>query len=78
MLVSSVNISGGFLITKRMLDMFKRKDDPVEYNYLYMGAGASMMGALTAAHMAAVPHIYAMGYLASSLCCIGAIGGLSA
>jgi NAD(P) transhydrogenase len=27
-LISSVNICGGFLVTKRMLDMFKRKTDP--------------------------------------------------
>ena len=33
--ISSVNIGGGFLVTKRMLDMFKRKGDPPEYNYLY-------------------------------------------
>jgi NAD(P) transhydrogenase len=27
-LVSAINISGGFVVTQRMLDMFKRKDDP--------------------------------------------------
>ena len=27
-LISSVNIAGGFVVTKRMLDMFKRKTDP--------------------------------------------------
>jgi len=27
-LISSVNIAGGFIVTKRMLDMFKRKTDP--------------------------------------------------
>lgn len=75
--VSSINITGGFVITKRMLDMFKRKDDPTEYNHLYLGSGAAMMGLLSAAHFAAVPHIYTMGYLASSICCIGAICGLS-
>ena len=32
--MSSINIFGGFLITQRMLDMFKRPDDPPEYNYL--------------------------------------------
>jgi len=30
--VSCVNIAGGFLITKRMLDKFKRPHDPKEYN----------------------------------------------
>lgn len=27
---------GGFLVTQRMLDMFKRPTDPPEYNYLYL------------------------------------------
>lgn len=27
-LISSINIAGGFVVTKRMLDMFKRKTDP--------------------------------------------------
>jgi NAD(P) transhydrogenase len=27
-LLSSINVAGGFIITKRMLDMFKRKTDP--------------------------------------------------
>jgi NAD(P) transhydrogenase len=27
-LVSGINITGGFVVTKRMLDMFKRKTDP--------------------------------------------------
>lgn len=28
-------LPGGFMITQRMLDMFKRPTDPPEYNYLY-------------------------------------------
>lgn len=76
-LVSSVNIGGGFVVTKRMLDMFKKKGDPKEYNHLYSGSGLAMLGALLAAHKAGIPHIYTMGYLASSVCSIGAIAGLS-
>jgi NAD(P) transhydrogenase len=57
-LVSSFNIFGGFIVTQRMLDMFKRPGDPVEYNYLY-GLGASVMTlAFYAAHKAGVPNIY--------------------
>lgn len=33
--MSTINICGGFLVTKRMLDMFRRPTDPPEYNYLY-------------------------------------------
>lgn len=32
---SAVNIGGGFTITQRMLDMFKRPTDPIEHNQLY-------------------------------------------
>ncbi|KAJ8261537.1 hypothetical protein COCON_G00172600 [Conger conger] len=34
--ISSVNIAGGFMVTQKMLDMFKRPTDPPEYNYLYL------------------------------------------
>lgn len=37
-------IQGGFLITQRMLDMFKRPTDPPEYNYLYVLPGAAFVG----------------------------------
>lgn len=36
--------AGGFLITQRMLDMFKRPTDPPEYNYLYLLPGATFVG----------------------------------
>jgi NAD(P) transhydrogenase len=42
-LVSSVNIAGGFLITKRMLDMFKREGDPPEHNYLFAIPGGALV-----------------------------------
>jgi len=32
--ISAINIGGGFVVTQRMLDMFKRPSDPKEYNYL--------------------------------------------
>ena len=57
-LASGINISGGFIVTKRMLDMFKRKTDPAEHNYLYAIPGIASIGGLLAAHMAGVPNIY--------------------
>jgi drug/metabolite transporter (DMT)-like permease len=39
---SAVNIGGGFTITQRMLDMFKRPTDPKEHNYLYGIPGAAL------------------------------------
>ena len=58
--------------------MFKRPGDPKEYNYMYQGSGLAMIASLLAAHSMGVPNVYLMGYLASSICCIGAICGLSA
>ena len=76
-LLSSVNIAGGFLVTKRMLDMFKRKTDPEEYNYLYAIPAAASAGALLLAHSTGAGAVFQLSYLASSLCCIGGITGLS-
>jgi hypothetical protein len=39
---SAVNIGGGFTITQRMLDMFKRPDDPIEHNSLYAIPGEAL------------------------------------
>merc|ERR1740128_1524041 len=33
--ISFINVFGGFIVTARMLDMFKRPTDPKEHNYLY-------------------------------------------
>ncbi|XP_041847805.1 NAD(P) transhydrogenase, mitochondrial-like [Melanotaenia boesemani] len=75
--VSSINIAGGFLITQRMLDMFKRPTDPPEYNYLYALPGAAFVGGYGAS-LAAGYSIEQMIYLGSGLCCVGALAGLSA
>lgn len=34
--ISAINIGGGFVITKRMLDMFKRPNDPEEHNSMML------------------------------------------
>ncbi|XP_047678067.1 NAD(P) transhydrogenase, mitochondrial-like [Tachysurus fulvidraco] len=75
--VSSINIAGGFLITQRMLDMFKRPTDPPEYNYLYILPGAVFVGGCGVAHYSGY-NIEQMMYLGAGLCCVGALAGLSA
>ncbi|KAG9352232.1 hypothetical protein JZ751_020645 [Albula glossodonta] len=75
--VSSINIAGGFLITQRMLDMFKRPTDPPEYNYLYALPGAVFVGGYGAS-LASGYNIEQMMYLGSGMCCVGALAGLSA
>ena len=47
---SAVNIGGGFTITQRMLDMFKRPTDPPEYNHLFAIPGAAMLATYAAGH----------------------------
>lgn len=49
-LISFVNIFGGFLVTQRMLDMFKRADDPPEYNYLYGVPALGFLGKIKIFH----------------------------
>jgi len=75
--VSGINIAGGFRITQRMLDMFKRPGDPEEYRSLLAVPAVGFIGAYYAALNSGAHEIAQSGYLASSLCCIAAIGGLS-
>lgn len=76
-LISFVNIFGGFQVTQRMLDMFKRPTDPPEYNSLYGIPAAVFLGAYGYGAMTNIPEIHQMAYLAASLCCVGALAGLS-
>ncbi|XP_078484833.1 NAD(P) transhydrogenase, mitochondrial-like [Ciona intestinalis] len=75
--ISSINIFGGFLVTQRMLDMFKRPDDPPEHNYLYAIPGAAYLGAYYLGSLNGASNLHQMMYFISGLCCVGALGGLS-
>merc|ERR1712013_594291 len=77
-LISFINIFGGFIVTKRMLYMFKRPTDPPEYTHLMGIPAAAFLASYGYAVANGYPEIHQMGYLASGLCCIGALGGLSA
>merc|ERR1711963_1198308 len=75
--ISFINVFGGFIVTARMLDMFKRPDDPPEYNYLYGIPGAAFLASYGWAVSQGYPEVHQMAYLGSSLCCVGALAGLS-
>lgn len=75
-LLASVNVSGGFVITKRMLDMFKRATDPPEYNYLYIVPAVVFTGGFLAAASTGMAGLVQAGYLTSSILCIGSLSGL--
>lgn len=70
-LLAFVNISGGFVITKRMLDMFKRPSDPPEYPWLYAIPGLVFGGGCLFAASTGMAGLTQAGYLLSSLLCIG-------
>merc|ERR1711931_143979 len=76
--ISFINVFGGFIVTGRMLDMFKRPTDPPEYNYLYGIPAATFLASYGWAVSQGYPEVHQMAYLASGLACIGALGGLSA
>merc|ERR1719277_2991975 len=69
--VSAVNIVGGFVVSQRMLDLFKKPGE-VDYSYLLMAPG----GMLVAAPFVNPALIEATGVV-SSLLCIGSIGALA-
>lgn len=72
-LISFVNFFGGFLVTQRMLDMFKRPTDPPEHSYLYGIPAATFLGGYALAHMNGMSEVDQIAYLAASLCCVGAL-----
>ncbi|CAK7271652.1 hypothetical protein SEPCBS57363_004733 [Sporothrix epigloea] len=76
-LLAFVNISGGFVITKRMLDMFKRPTDPPEYPWLYAIPAALFTGGFVTAASTGAAGLVQAGYLVSSMLCIGSISSLA-
>ena len=76
-LLAFVNISGGFVITTRMLDMFRRATDPKEYPWLYAIPGVLFGGGFLAAASTGMAGLVQAGYLASSILCISSISGLA-
>ncbi|CAD5231007.1 unnamed protein product [Bursaphelenchus okinawaensis] len=75
--LSAVNIGGGFVITKRMLDMFKKPTDPKEYNYLYGIPAGTFLATYSLAASNGFTEVHQFAGLAASLCCVGALAGLS-
>lgn len=80
-LLSAINIGGGFVVTQRMLNMFKRPTDLPEYNYLLTIPAAGLLGVYGYGILNLPPSLltdmHQTTYLASSLCCIGALTALS-
>ncbi|OTB01764.1 hypothetical protein M426DRAFT_14219 [Hypoxylon sp. CI-4A] len=76
-LLAFVNVSGGFVLTKRMLDMFKRPTDPPEYPWLYAIPGVLFGGGYLAAASTGAAGLVQAGYMVSSILCISSLSGLA-
>ena len=75
--VSAVNITGGFVSTQRMLDMFQRKGDPQSPDHLYAIPAAALVGLYGASLLAGMPLASQHMLLVAGLLCIGAIRSLA-
>ena len=64
-LISFINIFGGFIVTQRMLDMFKRPTDPPEYPLMMGIPIATFLSAYGYAVSQGYPEVHQMAYLAS-------------
>ena len=81
--LSSINLAGGTMVTKKMLDMFRRPDDVPEFNSYYL---IPALAAVSVAGVAALtgnvapeqaPELVPMLALGSSLACVGGISCLA-
>merc|ERR1711871_1155156 len=77
--LSAVNLVGGTIVTKKMLDMFRRPDDPPEFNQYFLAPAAVAIGGsgllfATGANPVALAPMLATG---SALGCVGGISCLS-
>jgi NAD(P) transhydrogenase len=74
--LSSVNIVGGFILTSRMLQMFKRPSDPPGYEAYYAAPMAALVGGYFVTQGMGIDTIN-MAYVASGVLCIGGIAAMS-
>jgi len=75
--ISAINITGGFLVTKKMLDLFKRPTDPPEFYELYAIPVGAFVGGYALTTLTGFKEASAVAASVSALCCIGGIAGLS-
>ena len=79
-MLSFINISGGFLVTGKMLDLFKRENDPDDYfEYFMFPAGVILLGLFASAvgNVGDLANVSGTVGVASAICCIAAIAGLA-
>ena len=78
--LSFINIAGGFLVSGKMLDLFRRRDDPKEYFEFYsLPIGILLAGVAASAFLGIgeLEQVSGSVAIASSVACIAAIAGLA-
>ena len=79
-MLSFINISGGFLVSGKMLDLFKRPDDPEDYFQLYAIPAGLLLSGLAGSAYAGLGDLGIVSGsvgIASAICCIAGIAGLA-
>ena len=61
--ISFINVFGGFIVTARILDMFKRPGDPPEYNHLYGIPGAAFLASYGYAVSQGYPEVFIYSFV---------------
>ena len=82
--LSAINLSGGTMVTKKMLDMFRRPDDVPEFNQYFLlpaaaavGLGATVVAVTGSTVPEVAPGLVSMLALGSALACVGGISCLA-
>jgi NAD(P) transhydrogenase len=78
--LSFINIAGGFLVSGKMLDLFRRPTDPKDFFEFYMIPAALVIGGIAAAGflgLGNLPSVSGAVAIAASVSCIAAIAGLA-
>lgn len=78
--LSFVNIAGGFLVSGKMLDLFRRPNDPEDHFGLYAIPSLILLGGLGASAFGDVGNLDIMAGsvgIVSAICCIAGIAGLA-
>ncbi|KAL7535577.1 hypothetical protein ACHAXR_008088, partial [Thalassiosira sp. AJA248-18] len=78
--LSFVNIIGGFLITGKMLDLFRRPEDPKDYFEFYAVPSAVLLAGLGGSYLVGSGNFESVSGsvgIAAAICAISAIAGLA-
>ena len=76
LVLSAINIAGGFVVTNKMLGLFKRPTDDPEYYGMYALPAMVLLGGYATLLAAGAVQSSALVALASGVLCIGCIGAL--